>query len=402
MKILFVGITPPQALQQLLLSHGFQIDIEKTLPSNKFPYDLTLIEPKSVKDLTAIGKFRKKCPSSWISLIVDASWLNTSTKHNALLECTDKDDVWPKDYWESLFWPGIQRCRKDKHAKDLLESLSQQASQLQTLYDELSKTSEQLVSKLEQNVDVANQIQRAVLPKRAPVVPGVNISVKYIPATGMGGDYYDIFEFGDKKRFGLMLADSKSHGMAATLLSILLKLRLEEMKERFPSSHDFVQYLNREIGTLKVNENTCMALMYGILDRSTFELDLTVAGTSAPILWRSSTDSLLQLNPNPPLGTLNHHTYRNTKIALKPGDMLLLFSDGLHLPMGQNLQTARARLVKILKSQPNRWEPQELQNEIMAIVDQYQENNELTDDITVMQLNIDPNALYVAADNTPD
>ena len=102
-------------------------------------------------------------------------------------------------------------------------------SDLRSQVNRLSTRSESLLAQLERDLSMATEVQRTLFPKETPIVPGVSVAAKYLPATGVGGDYYDIFEMGDRRFFGLLLADSKSHGMAAALLSVLLKTSINQM-----------------------------------------------------------------------------------------------------------------------------------------------------------------------------
>jgi serine phosphatase RsbU (regulator of sigma subunit) len=225
--------------------------------------------------------------------------------------------------------------------------------------------------------------------------------VKYLPAAGLGGDYYDIFEMGDRKHFGVLIADSKTHGMAAALLSVLLKTRIEEMKDRFPESRAFVEYLNAEIQQMNQKALSQLALLYGIFDRSTLTFRYTSAGHLKPLLWRGGRPEPLPPVSNPPLGGVDRFAFRECAVTLRPGDLLIFHTDGLEGPLTDRHPSAFEKMVEILKDKEPRPDPLDVQNELMALVDRSIERKPLEDDLTMIHLSIDEKTLYIPASTTP-
>lgn len=378
MKLFFNGISPEPSLEKILLANGYEV--QKRLP--KQPPDFIVFALKYSSSWSELEKLRADFPKSWISVVVSKQQLQDSDFYHRLLKFEGKNDVWLESDWETLFWFHLQRSIETK--KHLTE------------VDHLKRASDKLVAQLEKDVGLAGNIQRSLLPKISPEIPGVTLAVKYLPAAGLGGDYYDIFEFGDKKRFGVLMADSKTHGMAASLLSVLLKVRLEEMKDRFPNSKSFVEFINREFHELDQKDLAPLALLYGILDRSSLEFQFTIAGNLRPLLWREGKVLDLKLQANPPLGTHTLTPFRETSVLLKPGDSLILHTDGLELPLATDQISAFDQLVQILESKPGATHPIEVQNELMGLIDCYLEKMPLKDDLTVLHFSIDQRALYVA------
>lgn len=401
MRFLFLGLTPPAGLEQVLLTHGFMSETMKRVPDAKdlkggAPYDLIAYAPKALTNLKDAEKLRSLFPTAWIALVIDRAWLKDTTSQNTLLKCEEKNEIWLADSWTQTFWFSVQTMINRQKLIAENAALEDECRQLKTSYAELSTTSDKLIQQLEKDVGLATHIQRSLMPKVSPQIPGVSISVKYIPAAGAGGDYYDIFEFGDRKRFGVLMADSKTHGMAASLLSVLLKVRLEEMKDRFPDSKSFVEFLNRQIQELHKKDLANMSLLYGILDRSSLTFQYTSAGPWHPLLWRQGAPQLVEIAPNPPLGGMDHFVFRECSLSLKPGDLLILHTDGLDAAIGHGQGSAFDRIVKVLEEKKLSPTPLEVQNELMGLVDHYIERKPLEDDLTLIHFAIDERALYVA------
>jgi serine phosphatase RsbU (regulator of sigma subunit) len=394
MNIGFVGIQPGNDLKKGLLAGQFPFELLRRLPDALDLPDLIVFSPKIPAALKDLKELREKSPTLWVAIVLPQAWLLEPEWQKALLTCTDKNDVWPTEYWEATFWFALQKAGEFRELHARLEEMKKENTLLRTHYDDLTASSERLVAQFERNVGLAGNIQRSLLPKRSPDIPGITLAVKYIPAAGVGGDYYDIFEFGDRKRYGFLLADSKSHGMAATLLSVLLKVRLEEMKDRFPDAKSFMEFLNTEIRNLHEKDLATLSLLYGILDRSSLNFHFCVAGSLQPTVWRAGALVDLGTVPKaPPLGGMDHFAFREQSVRLEPGDLLLLHTDGLTFPLEQ----AGHRLHDLLATKDPSPDPLELQNEIMGIIDAYRAQDDLPDDITLIHLSVDARALYLAS-----
>jgi len=374
-RLLFIGHRPPLALTKLLSTSGISLVTEKKIPA-KPACEAIVLWIKDFKCLEALPALRAKLPRAWIVVAAPKKKLASAAFQTALLQCEEKDEVWIQETWELGFWFALQR---------ILKSQSLRAD-----YQELSHNSERLIAQIEKDVGLASNIQRALLPKFSPEIPDVSVAVKYLPAAGTGGDYYDIFEFGDKHRYGVLLADSKTHGMAAALLGMLLKVRLEEMKDRFPDTKSFVDFLNREFQGLPRKDNAPLSLLYGILDRGNLVFNFTTAGPLAPLLYRNGKMQEVAISPSPFLGTAEQFQFQEHSIRLQPGDLLVLHTDGLAATLGK---PPKETLEKILDKKK---EPLEIQNELMAMIDRARDKKPLPDDVTVIHFAIHNRALYVA------
>jgi serine phosphatase RsbU (regulator of sigma subunit) len=398
MKLLFVGINPSKAFQKTVVSHGFSCVICEKVPSlvKKQTFEMVVVSLKQVKDLKQLETLRKKFPASWICSVINKTGLDDPAFYSALIENEFKNTVWVEDSWESIFWFSYQQMLEYQSQIKRSKSLEVELSKVRAKTLALSEASNKLLEKFKKDVDLAENIQRVLRPRSSPQIPGISFSVKFIPALGGGGDYYDIFEFGDKKRFGILLADSKSHGMAAALLSVLLKLRLEEMKDRFPDSKSFVQHVNKEIRSVYNKSEKTMSLLYGILDRASLTFQFTSAGSLHPILWRKGSAESISQMKNPEIGGVEHFEFREQTIKMLPGDLMVLYSLGLEAPIKKRSLTGEQRIVELLKSRGNSPEPLSMQNELMGLIDEYSSKKKLKDDVTLIQLAVDERAMYVA------
>jgi serine phosphatase RsbU (regulator of sigma subunit) len=398
MKLLFVGLTPSQAFQTGLNSHGFSFECLKSWPKENLEqnYDIVIVRISKREEISKLSTLKKKQHFTWLAVVVSWQQLENPEFHSSLLENEAKDGVWSQEGWEFLFWFYYQQILKGQHQRSHIELLEKECVQFQEKAEALTQVSNRLLNEFKKDVDLAQNIQRVLRPRFSPHIPGLSLSVKYIPSVGGGGDYYDIFEFGDKKRFGFLLADSKSHGMAAALLSVLLKLRLEEMKNRFPDSKSFVSFVNQEIRAVYAKNPSSMSLLYGVFDRATLSFQFTSAGNLRPILWRRGQPQNISWTANPELGGVEHFEYHECLLQLQPGDFMILYTDGLGYPLKKKNLTTEQHIKELLKAKGLSPEPLQMQNELMGIVDAYTSKKKLKDDLTLIQVAVDEKAMYVA------
>lgn len=393
MNLYTIRLTASSPFSKLLSTHGFKLiqTIPKTKDTNA-PVAWILV--KHARDLDLVANLRKKLPQTWIVLVVPPTWLTNEKLVSALVECHDKNDIATTQDWFKRFWFVLQAgLSHQTQCREVLR-LKKEGNILSRQINDMSERATLLISQLEKNLELAEGIQRSLLPKFTPDIPGVNLCVKYLPASGVGGDYYDIFEFGDKRRFGFLLADSQNHGIAALLLSILLKVRLEEMKERFSESRSFVDFLSRELLTHRKDMAT-LNLLYGILDRHSLSFEFTVAGNLCPFLVRHGKVETLVSHINPPLGSVDHSVYRENRLTLKPGDLMILHTDGLEQPLSE--RDGIHRLIESVFKEQESPDSLFVQNEILARIRAYSHSRALTDDITLMQIHVLEKALYLAS-----
>ncbi len=398
MKLLFLGLTPSRVFQSTVISHGFSCVVSKTIPtmnrSRKFEMIVCAVDRKS--DLKKLKIIDKRFPQSWVSVVIEKKRLDEPEFYSALIENEFKNTVWLSDTWESLFWFSYQQMLESRNNASKVKILEKEVFQFRVKTMALSEASNKLLDKFNRDVDLVENIQRVLRPRFSPHIPGINLSVKYIPASGGGGDYYDIFEFGDKKRFGILLADSKSHGMAAALLTVLLKLRLEEMKDRFPDSKSFITFLNQEIKTVHDKIGSSISLFYGILDRASLTFQYTAAGSLKPIWWRGGRSKLVPSSQNPEVGGRDHFEFRENTLQLQPGDLMILYTNGVEAPLKKKKMLCEERILELLKKREPSPEPLDVQNELMGVIDEYTAKKKLKDDLTLIHLAVDERAMYVA------
>jgi len=176
-------------------------------------------------------------------------------------------------------------------------------------------------------LEVARQLQRDLLPTTAPDLPGYRIAHSYRTANEIGGDYYDFFNLpGD--RFVLVIGDASGHGMAAGLLMATANAALKLATEVDPAPERVASLLNRVL-VRTGDRRAFMSLFYGVLTPDTGFIEFVCAGHPFPLLRRASGEIEELGRGSFPLGLRDGLESSAATVTLESGDLLLLYSDGL-------------------------------------------------------------------------
>jgi phosphoserine phosphatase RsbU/P len=180
---------------------------------------------------------------------------------------------------------------------------------------------------LARDLERAAEIQRRLLPSQAPDIPGFDLAGYNAPCRTVGGDYYDFLPYPDG-RVAVLIGDVSGKGLGAALLMSNLQACAHVLFED-PSPLDTqVVRLNRSIAA-NFPGNAFITLFAAVLDPATGELVYCNAGHNAPLLIHANEEVELLGATGVPLGILQTARYEQRTCRLAPGDVLVLFSDGV-------------------------------------------------------------------------
>ena len=171
----------------------------------------------------------------------------------------------------------------------------------------------------------AYEIQKSLLPKRDPVFNGYDIAGRSVAAELVGGDLYDYHPY-DSKMIGLAIGDASGHGLPAALLvrDVLTGLRMGVERE-FKISGLFAK-LNRVINASSLSSRF-ISLLYGELEANGTFVYVN-AGHNPPLLLKKTEVQELNVGGTI-LGPIPELTFRRGFAFLEPGDIMVLFTDGV-------------------------------------------------------------------------
>jgi serine phosphatase RsbU (regulator of sigma subunit) len=171
-------------------------------------------------------------------------------------------------------------------------------------------------------------IQQRLLPEKAPAVPGLDIAGRTKACRTVGGDYYDYLAFPDG-RIGVLVGDVAGKGMPASLLMSSLQARVQVLFEDGDDLARKIGRLNKAV-TANCPDNRFITFFMGVIDPQTGELVYTNAGHNPPVVVRADGEfETLTGAGGVILGILPMATYQEARTTLNPGDVLVLFSDGV-------------------------------------------------------------------------
>jgi len=195
----------------------------------------------------------------------------------------------------------------------------------------LSEQLKEAYEAVDYELKVVADIQRALLPRHMPKIPGLGVAAHYQTSARAGGDYYDFFPTSDG-RWGLLIADVSGHGTPAAVIMAMT----HALAHTFPGKHDrpgrFLEYLNRKLYELYTGQSGAfVTAFFGLYDPATREIAYSSAGHNPPRLKRceDGTLALLDQAGGLPLGLSRQYLYEDAVHRLVPGDQLILYTDGI-------------------------------------------------------------------------
>lgn len=180
---------------------------------------------------------------------------------------------------------------------------------------------------LEKELSSARAVQMSLLPHGAPSVPGYEIFGRTEPAQWVGGDYFDFIDLSDNK-VALCLGDVTGKGLPAALLmaNIQAILRSQMMGGATPRR---IMYRTNKLLRQSITEGKFVTLFYSILDAEKHWLVFTNAGHENPYLVKREGTVTRLVTGGTVLGILDDLFYEEEAVPLDPGDVIIVFSDGV-------------------------------------------------------------------------
>jgi len=188
--------------------------------------------------------------------------------------------------------------------------------------------------RIEQELQVARQIQQELLPESVPELDGWQIASYYGPAREVGGDFYDFVNL-SRGRLGLIVGDATGHGMPAALVMATTRGMLRAVVQSVESPGEVLARVNDALAA-DIPPSTFVTCFYGILDPESGRFIYANAGHNLPCRRHNNQADELRAR-GMPLGLMPGTAYEEKEAVLDSGDSVLFYSDGLveaHNPEG--------------------------------------------------------------------
>jgi serine phosphatase RsbU (regulator of sigma subunit) len=220
-------------------------------------------------------------------------------------------EVGAVDYVHKPFSPAVVKARVRSHIL-LRESRAQLAAQLSALNNEL---------------EMARQIQLSILPHSLPKLQGLVIAARYLPMTSVAGDFYDFIQI-DDRHLGILIADVSGHGLPSALIASMLQVALTAQVPHASDPAKVLSGLNKALCGKFVGNFVTAAYVY--VDLETSLMRYAAAGHPPMLQYRRSTLKTSRIIENGLiLGVFDEAAYETLELRLEPGDRHVLYTDGI-------------------------------------------------------------------------
>jgi serine phosphatase RsbU (regulator of sigma subunit) len=230
----------------------------------------------------------------------------------------------------------------------------------------------------------AAAIQRGLLPRRSPTIPGYLLDGDSIPCFEVGGDLYDYHALGDG-RFGIGVGDVAGKGLPAALVMSHFQAAQRALSELRLPPEEMIGRLNRILCRC-LPENRYVTFFYGILDPGRHTFTYVNAGHPAPLCVRRSGEvERLKLN-HLFVGMFEDHAYSSETIRFEPDDLIICYSDGVTEQEDADKQPFGERRLEALARGIESRAPRDVLEKILSAVDGHSGGRRHTDDVTLVIL----------------
>ena len=209
---------------------------------------------------------------------------------------------------------------------------------------------------LDDQLKIAEEVQKAFLPSKQTPTKGVNIDSLYIPAHRIGGDYYDIIPKSEDE-FIVVIGDVSNKGIPAALLMTAVRSLVRAEVQSKSSVKEIIGRINRLICEDVVKyKDMFVTLFYGVFDLKARRLVYSNAGHPPPIWVKSKADSLEQLaGGGVILGQFEDFKYKEGEIRFGKNDAFIFYTDGVtECANVQGEMFGRDRLIQLIKESKKR------------------------------------------------
>ncbi len=273
--------------------------------------------------------------------------------------------------------------------RDDVEALRLFAAQASLALDNARLFEEQVEKeRLAREIDIARTVQQRLLPQRLPEVRGLSLAATSISAMEVGGDYYDFAEL-DDGRLGVIVADVSGKGTSAAFYMAEMQGIFHSLTLSAPCPRRFMEQANQALGR-SLERNTFVTALYGVLDPEAETFAFARAGhcpaayvplAGKPRLLRSA-----GLGLGLDRGALFGRSIAEETIALQPGDVLVLYTDGVvESRDGDDEEYGYERLLASLKEHRHE-DASTLHSALMADLNRFLGDVHYADDLTLVVL----------------
>ena len=253
---------------------------------------------------------------------------------------------------------------------------------------EMQQREEAEMQQLRTELEEARNMQAALLPTEVPEVEGLDVAGMSLPATQVGGDFYDYLNAGEK-HLAIAVADAAGKGLRGALNAVLTNGMLNEIVQIQYSADVILTNLNASL-VPRLYGRTFIALNLAIIDTEDKQILYANAGQPYPILKRE--DALIEIEISElPLGGMKRTEYGQEQLELAPGDIYIFYTDGIIEALNSEEEMyGTERLKSVLAEAPQHLSAEEIIQHIFKDIQAFVQTAEQYDDITIVVVKHQP------------
>jgi serine phosphatase RsbU (regulator of sigma subunit) len=238
--------------------------------------------------------------------------------------------------------------------------------------------------RFQKDLEEARSIQQGLLPRELPSDPRFQVAVSYQPLEQVGGDWYFI-DFSNRQKLSLHVSDVSGHGLPAAFIGSMAKLAMVAAEKERPDQ--LLNYMNHYLAP-QLSMGRFITMGNCLYDAESGHVQWARAGHNPALLCRRATQEIVQLKGDGfPLGFLGDTTYELVEETLLPGDVLLIYTDGITEAQNRAMvQFGMVRLAEALKAVVVEPKAGDMVRGIIDRFSQFLEGRLLKDDVTLMLL----------------
>jgi sigma-B regulation protein RsbU (phosphoserine phosphatase) len=215
------------------------------------------------------------------------------------------------------------------------------------MWEEVSRLNDsfsQLIARLQDDLRLAERLQKSKSPVRFPEIKGFHVASRYLAGMKSGGDHLDLAEAKAGNQLSVILADSSSYGLSSSLLSVLMRVAMKLSQDEVRSCEETVRRIHEEL-MLILNDKDHLSLFYGVISRKDYCLRYVNLGSSCAFYAQPGLNfralpsqglSLKRGSPGFPAQDFQ------AELPLEPKGRLALISDGFVQAMGGEAEVLKA------------------------------------------------------------
>jgi len=296
---------------------------------------------------------------------------------------------------QAIFWDITQQRMAEQEIRRANAALAQSRAEIQAKN-----------LQMEDDLKMAREIQLAILPQQYPgfqgAKPGSESSLqfthRYLPTGSVGGDFFTVSALSETHA-GVFLCDVAGHGVRSALITAMIRALVEELKPLAMQPGEFLTKLNSELFTLLKHSGTPLltTAFYLVADGLTGNMVYANAGHPKPLHLRRSAGKVVTLvnalgKGQPALGLIEKTSYRTSATQLSPGDLVLLFTDGLVEAQNQKEELYNQELLLAAVQKRLQLPAPRLFDEILQEVQEFPATPDFPDDLCLVGMELASNS----------